>query len=181
MPIVQVSGTYGSGKTHVIRSFMAGRRVKNIGRRVNGFFSGHLVDDRYFVVGDYVTSEILAGIDALDDMAFAFALVRHHHRAGHGVVIETLMDENELPAMHAESGGAARVLCLTTPLALCIEAVRQRRRYMGDEALAYVEKTAAHHRTMADFLSVMARTGIPVSLASREDAPRALNELLQIR
>ncbi len=108
MPLtIQLSGNYGSGKSHAIRKFMAGKRVEHLERQPEGFYRGHVVDGSTFILGDYITNEIWQGPDTLG-YKYANELIAENHRKGHNVIFETLMD--------GVSPHVDQVICLVSPL-----------------------------------------------------------------
>lgn len=131
--IINIRGTSGSGKSHLVRSLMecydSRLRVMQDGRKQP---IGYLLDSsvsgrRLAIPGHYETD--CGGCDTITNMEQIFQEVRVAHRVGYDVVFEGLLvsaDIQRTLALHTE-GLPLLVIALSTPLEECLASVNSRR------------------------------------------------------
>jgi len=160
--IIQVSGNYGSGKSTAIKKYLSSGAnvVVNIKKRPSGFYTGHLVNGRVFVIGDYVTDPGWMGADNLGSYDQAFDLVRVYIRSGHTVILESLTNINFIPEWKRVA--EVKVVCLITPLDICITSLKNKP--------AYIHKAIEQHRLFPAFCCAINDLKVPIIFASRSSA-----------
>ena len=130
--IINVRGTSGSGKTHLVRNLMecydSRIKVYDVGRRQPiGYVCERANGPSLSVIGHYEIA--CGGCDTISTMDQIFELVRESHQEGHDVIFEGLLvnsDRNRTVQMH-EDGLPLLVVTLSTPIELCLESVMARR------------------------------------------------------
>ena len=163
--IIQVSGNYGSGKSTAIKKYLSSNsNVINIKRRPSGLYTGHLVNDRVFVIGDYVTDPAWMGADNLGSYDQVFDLVRDYNRSGHTVIFESLTNINFIPEWKRSAD--VKVMCLITPLDICITSLKTKP--------AYIHRAIEQHRLFPAFCCAINDLKVPIIFASRSSAARKL-------
>lgn len=192
--IVNIRGTSGSGKSHLVRAVMTryacrpvhGERATDLlgpiaTARPIGHECEHETGRRLWVVGPYdkVGS---GGADLLrwsrDDL---MAMVRERAAAQWDVIFEGLVasDIRRTIGLHA-SGLPVLVVYLDVSLDECLAAVQARRRARGDERPLSPWKTSAKHRDMFSERKLLLAAGMDVRAVSREEGLRLTLEALGV-
>lgn len=154
--IVNIRGTSGSGKSHLVRRIMELYTDKNPlfipGRKQPIKYQLHAdepgVKDLH-VIGHYETA--CGGCDTISKMDDIFAQVRGADDLGQDVMFEGLLiaaDVNRVAELHKE-GRQVLVLALDTTLETCLSSVNQRRmERLGPEKYTPVKEanTISKHR-----------------------------------
>lgn len=189
--IINVRGTSGSGKTHLMKRVLAlysgsKLRFKQDGRRQpTGYLLGRGTDQppgpSLFVPGHYEVA--CGGCDTLDGYETIYGMVREAHANGHDVVYEGLLISGESTrpiALHQE-GAPLHVIALSTPIDICIASINQRRWAKNPDKPPVKEKnTRAKLRAVELALIKMVDAGIPCEVLSRDAAFERVRELLKI-
>jgi hypothetical protein len=182
--IVQIAGTSGSGKTHVVRELMdwvVAHRDGELYERFSGpdhktTIGYDILSPIYMkplhVVGSYEAAS--GGCDSIKDVSTIYEWVRDAHERGHNVLFEGLfaMNQTRGPAMARELPGMVTVLLLTTPLATCFASIDDRRSLKGLEKLPALrhKNTKANYVRARNYTARMREAGARVYRVSREEA-----------
>jgi hypothetical protein len=196
--IIQIAGTSGSGKSHLMRSFMKWAEEEGIPKEVNyiadsvaekgkrGSPIGYKFGTKpkpfahnVFVVGAYESPT--GGCDTIKSISQVFAVVEGHHKQGVHVLFEGLfcMNQTRGPALAAELGKKLVVLQLTTPLATCIASINSRRADRGEGELANKKNTTDNYNRCTNYCNQMRNAGARVIRVSRDEALDKILELLE--
>lgn len=188
MQVIQIAGTSGSGKSHLMRSFMdtlaqkapwleehAQGRVRPIGYTWRGP-SGV----RLFVPGAYDSPT--GGCDTIKDVTQVFSLVRERYQEGFDVVFEGLfcMNQTRAPQLVASVDHNYHVLYLTTPLATCMASIDSRRAERGVGKLEKKDNTVGNYKRARNFCLSMREAGAKVHKVSRDEGLDKLQEILDV-
>ncbi len=186
--IINIRGTSGSGKTHLVRQLMEQyphRRVYNeAGRRQPiGYVFSHPEGRKLAVVGHYETA--CGGCDTIPKMEHIFELVRESAMAGYDVIFEGLLisaDVNRHVELHkwAQAAGMPmEVVALTTPLQECLDSVNARRAARNPDLPPVRERnTISKFNGVRKSLERLRAAGVPVFEGSRQEALTRMQEHL---
>lgn len=182
--IIQIAGTSGSGKSHLMRSFLDLLETKKLVKPVvqTGRASPVGYEARgIFIPGSYVTPT--GGCDTIKDISQVFSIVREHYDTGNNVVFEGLfcMNQTRAPQLAAQVGKDYHVLQLTTPLAVCMESINTRRAERGAGKLVNKKNTEDNYRRAVNFCATMREAGARVHKVSREEGLSKIIELLGLK
>ncbi len=166
--IINVRGTSGSGKSHLIREVMA--RYKNQtpvfieGRKRPMYYKcQHPTGGRELcVLGHYESP--CGGCDTINGTDLIFNTVRELARLGYDVLFEGLLisiEVNRTNAMANSGIGDVSVICLNTPLETCIASINSRRAARGKTEPVNPDNTASKHRGV---VSAAKRLNPPVNV-----------------
>lgn len=184
--IVQIAGTSGSGKSHLMRSFM-----DELAKKAS--WTEEFVDGRtrplgyvwkgasqIFVPGAYDSPT--GGCDTIKDVSQVFSLVHGWYQKGYSVVFEGLfcMNQTRAPQLVAKIHHGYHVLQLTTPLATCMESINNRRAERGVGALENKENTVGNYNRSGRFCLGMRESGAKIHKVSREEGLPKLLEILNV-
>lgn len=133
--ILNVRGTSGSGKTHLVKRIMeqypAKEEYMEAGRKKPLLYTCKAVGILPLVVlGHYETA--CGGCDTLKTRDQVFELVRTWHAKGFNVLFEGLMIGGEVN--RTVELPACTVINLTTPIDVCLDSVRARRLAAGNDS-----------------------------------------------
>lgn len=187
MPLViQIAGTSGSGKSHLMRQFLA--YLKDAKAEIDEqFIEGRAAPIGYcvfargrnklFIPGSYQVPT--GGCDTISDIKQVYKLLDDHLKTGFDIVYEGLfcMNQTRGPQLAARIGRDYHVLQLTTPLATCLKSINDRRAERGEGELVNKSNTVDNYRRATNFCAVMREAGARVHKVSREEA---LDKLLEI-
>lgn len=184
--IVNIAGTSGSGKSHLVRSFIDWANKY-------GAVKPCYIDDRkdpigydvilkhsktIHLVGAYENADT-AGCDTIRDVVWLYDYILEQHNAGKHVVYEGLfmMNMTRGPQVAAETH-AVYVILLTDPLAVCIASINDRRRARGEGPLLKKDNTESNFKRAQSYADKMSRAGARVLGIKRSMALQQLVELL---
>lgn len=141
MAILNIRGTSGSGKSHLIREVMArygAREPYRIeGRKQPLGYMCHRQQHGkpLFVMGHYETA--CGGCDTITQgYNYIYGFIRNTIEQGYDVIYEGLIMQNEMARavqLHTDYPGQFTVILLNTPLAECIQSVVARRQERADK------------------------------------------------
>lgn len=184
--IINIRGTSGSGKSHLVRSLMelygSRSRVMEEDRRQP---IGYVLNNggrSLAVLGHYETP--CGGCDTIPKMDKIFQLVRDSHNNGMDVVFEGLLisaDIKRTLALH-EEGLPLKVVALDTPIEACLAGINDRRSTrMGDKYTPVNPKnTESKFKGVKSSMAKLQEAGVAASWASRADALNIVREALKI-
>jgi guanylate kinase len=181
--IINIRGTSGSGKTHLMRRIMA--RFKDLtpeyqtGRKRPLFYTNCLIA----VLGSYESA--CGGCDTIKLATDALEAAAWHYSQGRHVLMEGLLMSHEVNhtlELHRKYPGALRVFILNTDIEKCLEQVNARRKArMGDKFTPVKEDHTRREKRTVDG-SVTRRlkeAGVPLVVGSQESIYRQIVKLLQ--
>lgn len=185
--IVHVCGTMGSGKTTLIRNWMATRSCPWVadtgGRKLPIGYVSDTAGHRVFVAGAYEDGLQTSGCDTIKDTPAAYALVLEHFRRGESVVYEGLFMMNHTRGLQLlrDSNHAVVVIHLSTSIDECRAGVVDRRLAQGNtEPLPtrFEDGLSGNYVRAANYARKMRAAGGTVLRCSRDEAAARLGELL---
>lgn len=188
--VVQIAGTSGSGKSHLMRAFLKRMRkeaqlVKDVGMAGREGPGGYLVlcedGEEVFVPGNYDTPT--GGCDTIKEIKTVYELIEAELAKGRHVAYEGLfcMNQTRGPRLAAELGKRCVVLQLTTPLATCLASVNIRRAERGAGELANKKNTEDNYKRSVNFCASMREAGARVIRVSRDEGLDTMLEVLGIQ
>jgi len=177
--IIQVCGTSGSGKSHLMRSFIEYSRKEGRVQEKDGGYLIHLNGSGLFVLGKYDVPT--GGCDTIHDIASIYARIEdavgnHDHVLYEGLFV---MNQTRGPQLAEKYGKEMALLQLTTPLATCFASINARRAERGDGELANHKNTQDNYRRATNYCAKMRDSGARVFRVSRDEALPKLLELLR--
>lgn len=192
--IINIRGTSGSGKTHLVRQVMDrydGRyKFYEKGRRQPIGYLYHLADTEpehhsLAIIGHYETA--CGGCDTISKMEKIFELVQQSAEAGHDVLFEGLLIAADVNR-HVATWEWARerdipmeVMALTTPLDVCIDSVNARRHARNpDLPPVKTRNTEAKFGGVLKSMERLQAAGVPTWSGTREEALAHIEDLLKI-
>lgn len=188
--IINVRGTSGSGKSHLVREVMKlydGQMLKYVdGRKQPLYYELRKEGRRDLLVPGHYESPC-GGCDTISKVESVFNLVRMGDEGGYDVLFEGLLlsaDSKHLGALVAE-GREVQVIALETTLQECLAAVQARR---DARAAARGERgkplnprnTEQKWKQVRASVGKLREKGIPTAILSREDAFLRVRELLGV-
>lgn len=189
--IIQVAGTSGSGKSHLMRSFLKWAR-KDGGFTEHPLFAPERASPIAYLFKtqqDSGTSAVVlgayesptGGCDTIHDIAEVFKQVAHYHEHGDHVLFEGLfcMNQTRGPQLASYAGKDLVVLQLTTPLATCLASINARRAERGEGELATTKNTINNYKRAENYCARMRDGGARVVRISREQGLEKILELLR--
>lgn len=191
MTIINIRGTSGSGKSHLIREVMKLYPMKSAykieGRKQPiGYLLSRPDGRRLNVIGHYETA--CGGCDTITKMDDIFNYVRMGAAAGNDVIFEGLLISADVNRTHAlmkefqfPKPDDMHVIALDTPLDVCIDSINQRR-WTKDPTKPPVatKNTTSKHRGVQLCMKRLAEAGTPGEIHSRETALVRIRELLDV-
>lgn len=187
--IINIRGTSGSGKTHLVREVMKlyGPKVayRREGRKqpIGYVYSRVGAGRPLAIIGHYETA--CGGCDTIPKMEDIFELVKQSSQQGFDVVFEGLLisaDVNRHVDLHQwaqENGDELLVVALDTPLDKCIESVNQRRWAKNPDKPPVKEKnTVSKFGGVKKSMERLRAAGVRAVDASREGALELIKEAL---
>lgn len=188
--IVNIAGTSGSGKTHLVRDFLRWVEAHK------GTIEPCHIDDRKSAIGydinlgqDFKTIHLVgaysdaldtSGCDTIRDVIWVYDYIRLQHDLGYDVLYEGLfvMNMTRGPALAAERQ-PFHVIQLTSTLAQCIAAIDSRRDLRGDEPLRSKKNTRGNYTRAQNYCDVMRGAGATIHRTKREEALPVLLKILK--
>lgn len=185
--IINVAGTSGAGKSHLMRNILAalggsmhGPVLLEERDRIIGYlFHATKPQQRdVFVIGAY--NAPTGGCDTIKEISKVFDLILQHHNSGHHVLYEGLfvMNMTRGPQLAQEVGKDLCILKLTTPLSACIASINKRRAERGEGPLEDRTNTKGNYRRAENYCAKMRDAGARVFKVTRVEAPAQLMKLL---
>jgi hypothetical protein len=177
--IVQIAGTSGAGKSHLVRQFMCLGEVHPVLSPKQNRVIGYNVDVPEFptvhIAGSYETPT--GGCDTIQGPAAAYNYVMERHEEGVPVLFEGLyvMHQTRGPSLAKSLGRDFVVILLTTPLATCLASINLRRAERGSERLPPRNETEQNYIRARNYTARMRDAGARVHRVPRE---KALDTLL---
>lgn len=171
--IVQIRGTSGSGKSHIVREVMARfperQEVYREGRKQPIYY---LLDNgiRPLVVpGHY--NRPCGGCDTIKTNEETFGIVAAAHLAGRNCLFEGIMAQDAaLSWMEPIKELPHLIIGLTTPIEECLAGIQQRRDARGDTRPLNPNNTVNRARSQERALDKLSGLGFKVERLSREEA-----------
>lgn len=186
--IINIAGTSGSGKTHLIRGFLAWAKSRGVVKSC--YIDGRKEPIGYDIilprsktihlVGAYENADT-AGCDTIRDVVWAFDYIKEQSELNKHVVYEGLfmMNMTRGPQM-AEELGNVTVLQLTDPLAVCIASINDRREARGEGPLRKKENTIGNFKRADNYAGKMRMAGAAIIRTNRDKALGLLVGLLGV-
>jgi hypothetical protein len=193
--IINVVGTSGAGKSHLVRWFLreGSAQLEGVtsqhaqyadGRKAPLGYGIFFKDDRrsIYVVGAYEAPSSggcdTFGGDGRIERLYSHILELHH--SGRDVIYEGVMMMNHTRGIELwNRTRALQVLRLVTPLEECIAAVRERRTAVGRLADFSTKNTEDTYRRTQNYCAKLRALGCPVHKVTRDEAPAKLIALLR--
>ena len=183
--IINIRGTSGSGKSHLVREIMqrydCKLAVKHEGRkRPIGYLCKRAGQRDLAVLGHYETP--CGGCDTIPSMETIFALVRQSHYAGADVLFEGLIvnsDRNRTIRMH-EDDLPLKIITLSTSIDLCLESIGERRKSKGNAKPLNPRNTEAKFKLALTNHQRFLDAGLDTHLLTRDEAWCLIIELLEL-
>jgi hypothetical protein len=178
--IINIRGTSGSGKTHLVRRVMElyTTRVayRREGRKQPIGYVYHREGARSLaIIGHYETA--CGGCDTIPKMEEIFELARQSALQGYDVIFEGLLisaDVNrteELSRWAGERGIPTEVIALTTPLQECLDSVNARRAARNPDLPPVKEKnTISKFNGVRKSLERLRQAGVAAHELTRDEA-----------
>jgi hypothetical protein len=183
--IVNIAGTSGSGKSHLVRGFISWAEKRGVVKPLH-------IEDRkepigydvilknsktIHIVGSYGNADT-AGCDNIRDIAWLYDYIREQHESKH-VLYEGLfmMNMTRGPQLAAETE-AVTVIQLTAPLAVCIASINSRREARGEGPLLTKVNTIGNFKRAENYCDKMRAAGATVYRAKRDSAFETLMVVL---
>jgi len=185
--IINIRGTSGSGKSHLVREIMAlyGHKSPMMWperKRPAGYLLHREWwqerGRRLYIAGHYETA--CGGCDTLPSLNHVYAMVREAHSLGHDVLYEGVIvtsDVARVIKIHQEQIPIA-VIGLNTPLETCVAGVQSRRDARGDEREFNPRNTEAKMVTNVRGMEKLQAAGVDARWRSRAQALEDVRSLL---
>lgn len=191
MTIINIRGTSGSGKSHLVRQIMARYhqriRIMEDGRKQPIMYLLNRNEGRPLIVIGHYESDC-GGCDTISKMEKIFDLVRRAHREGADVIFEGLLisaDVNRVAALH-EEGLPLTVFAIDLPIEECLASVNGRRRakaertgkeYKGD---VNPKNTESKHRGVQQSMKRLEAKGVDTRWGTRDEVLAMLRRELVV-
>lgn len=184
--IINLRGTSGAGKSHLIRAIMAccsdKLPVHIDGRKQPLYYTMRLPSgDVLSVIGHYESpcggcDTISSGTDGI------FQLVRDQAQVGHVLFEGLLIGVEVTRTAKLPEVGEAHAVFLSTPIDQCVAGINARRQARGDERPLDPKNTISKHKGVENTRKRMLREapGVVVHQLDREAALAKVKELLNI-
>lgn len=192
--IINIRGTSGSGKSHLVRLIMARYhqriRIMEDGRKQPIMYllnrNEETVGKPLIVIGHYESD--CGGCDTISKMDKIFDLVRQAHKQKADVIFEGLLisaDVNRVGALHEESLPLT-VMAIDLPIDECLSSVNGRRRakaertskeYKGD---VNPKNTISKHKGVQQSMKRLRNRGVDTRWGTRDEVFEMLKRELDI-
>ena len=177
--IINIAGTSGSGKSHLIRAFMTwakeqGGKINPLTEELRKLPSGYDVTFKkrkpIHIIGPYEKADT-AGCDVLRNIEVAYSYIHDAYDAGKDVIFEGLfmMNMTRGPQM-VEKYDHMYIIHFTDPLATCIASINSRREARGEGPLLKKENTVGNFKRANNYADRMAAAGASVIKTKRDKA-----------
>lgn len=186
--VLQITGTSGSGKSHLMRSFLDYARkhldVEEVSIEGRSTPIGYLIRPSYkdpiFVPGAYTSPT--GGCDTIRDVSQVYGVIKDQLERGRRLAYEGLfcMNMTRGPQLAEELGKKFLVLQLTTPLATCMASINARRAERGAGELANKHNTNDNYRRATNYCASMREAGARVQRITRDEGLDVMLEAFAI-
>lgn len=185
--IINIRGTYGSGKTVLARRIMEAYTdrtphfVEGRKKPLYYTFKHPLGGVPLAVVGSYET--VCGGCDTITDSQLVFDLVDSLFNQGFNVLYESLLltaDVGRTQFHFEQMGWPLTIIMLDLPEQLCIDSVNQRRRARGQMEPVNPRNLLAKCGSVRSSCKTLAKAGVPVVATDRDGAFAAIAEILEL-
>lgn len=188
--IINIAGTSGAGKSHLIRDFM--RWATKYGKPQPVYVEGRgapmgydipLGKDRWpiHLVGYYGDAGT-GGCDTIRDVVSVFSWIEEQSEAAYvlyeGLFVMNMTRGPQLAVAMIEQGLDFYVLRLTTPLTTCFASINSRRAQRGEGALQNKKNTENNYIRAKNYCVKMRDVGATVIPVEREEALEVLKCLV---
>lgn len=183
--IVNIRGTSGSGKTHLVRKLMSEygqiHKIQREGRKQPIAYVCCDPDKKakVAVIGHYET--VCGGCDTINKVEDTFNLVVKYTGLGYNVIFEGLLisaDVNRVALLTKHS--TVVVIALDVPVQECLDSVNARRRAKKPDAADVNPKnTMSKHRGVTNSIKRLEDMGVSCHLKNRDEAIKLARELLE--
>lgn len=185
--IINIRGTSGAGKTHLVRRIMELYDNKVVFRETGekrkqplGYILTSKGKKSVALIGHYESP--CGGCDTITEMERIFNIVRKAHENGHHVIYEGLLisaDIKRTAALH-EEGLPLTVIALSTPLEECLASVNARRAARGKMEPVNPKNTESKHKGVQQSMRRFQERGVPSEWHDRDGAFARIEELLNV-
>ena len=178
--IVNIRGTSGSGKTFATR-----RIIELAGKEKLDFVEGrkrpiaHIFPEKLLVIiGSYQTT--CGGCDTISKFDDCYEKIDSVASMGHNVLYEGLRQAADVKRINLLRNQGHEVVAITstTPLEICLEAIRDRRLARGNEKPLNPKNTTSKFNGILRADKRLEEAGVVVHRLEREAAFEKLKELL---
>ena len=188
--IVNIAGTSGSGKSHLVRGFISWAEK-------HGEVKPLYIEDRkepigydvlvhrfrpqtVHIVGAYSTAHS-GGCDNIRDVGWVYDYIRKQYKTKDVVLYEGLfmMNMTKGPQLAAETE-AVTVIQLTAPLSVCIASINLRRAERGEGPLLKKVNTVGNYRRAENYCDKMRAAGASIVRTNRVEALDTLLDTLEL-
>jgi len=185
--IINLRGTYGSGKTTIARfvmdSYLNHQKHFQEGRKrpLYNTFDHPNGGNPLAVVGSYET--ICGGCDTISDTSMIFDTITFLSEAGYDVLYESLLLTADCgrTIKHFQAGWNLHVIYLDVPTMVCFDSVNQRRRAKDPHAVDVDPKNLLGKvQSCKSSKKNLDRNGVPTYLLDRAAAFTKCLELLNV-
>lgn len=178
--IIQVRGTSGCGKTTVVRTVMnlLGGQPKvlkpiYVPERKRPLY---YTDGRISVIGSYENP--CGGCDTISGYITLVSLVREQVRQG-PVLMEGLLLSEDVKNTLTLPRERLRILFLNTPLDVCLDRIKARRKAKGNDKPLSETNTANRVKTIARARTRLEEAGIDCRTTTCDQAPKLILQWLR--
>lgn len=179
--IINLRGTSGAGKSHIVREVML-----RYNSRVSSFIEGRRQPIQYrlesevpsiaplIVLGHYESP--CGGCDTIHSLDQIFELAKKASSTGANVLFEGVMMYSEVTRTVAfdkqlkSEGKKLSVVCLDTPLSVCLKGIQDRRSARGNFQTVNPKNTKAKWDRMKVVSGKLRAFGVETHWKTREDA-----------
>lgn len=179
--IVQIRGTSGAGKSHIVRAIMA-----QFQDRQEVFREGRK-QPIYYILGNGIRPLVVpghynrpcGGCDTIKTNEETFGIVMDADAQGRDVLFEGIMAQDAaLSWMEPLKDRPHLIVGLTTPIEECLAGIQQRRDGRGDTRPLNPNNTVNRAKSQDRALAKLAGLGFNVERLGREEALRRIQGVL---
>jgi ABC-type dipeptide/oligopeptide/nickel transport system ATPase component len=184
---INIRGTSGAGKSHLVRSIMAlydtAEPTYTEGRKkpyYTHLSHRDMAVPQLCVPGHYETP--CGGCDTIKTGQEVWAIVLRSIEAGHNCLFEGIMPQDWKIERVEQLAGLTElhIIQLNTPIELCLEAVRGRRAARGNEKPLSPKNTVSRARNVEARIRELRRRGIACHTVDRDGAFALCRTLLGV-
>ena len=189
--IINIRGSHGSGKSHLVRRIIHafttrnGRRKKPMkqqavykkGRKQPLYYS--IGYDVLLVLGHYEGKQG-GGTDNITTVIETYKLVKKYAKQYQHVIFEGILAQHSVPRMvELKQYGRVRAVVLNTPIKKCIRSVRRRRHAIGNTKPFDPKNIYGEQRRVDSGTRRLKLAGVKVKVCSRTEAFNYIMQLLE--
>jgi hypothetical protein len=178
--IINIRGTSGAGKTHLVRRIMA-----ELPNWQDVTFEGKLIGHRtrtqrgaLVVIGPYREGKVTGGCDNIQQRETAFELIGYWAADADVIFEGLLLSEEVRRTVELQRISPVHVIFLNTPIDDCIASINERRRARGEEKPVNENNTRKRMKPIFSARGRLKDAGVTVTSLSREEAFLHVKELL---